>query len=145
MQQVSDITDRPEDAAPVGNGEVPSGFSFAVEAAASAEATAVQLEMLGRHREAWRWELERLLHRTDEDLESVRSITTPERDQIVADFEQERDRLEAALARLGGPDPARVRRRGAPAGLLGRGTTRGVGSGPRHRAGVLGRARATPQ
>lgn len=110
MQQVSDITDRPEDAAPVGNGEVPSGFSFAVEAAASAEATAVQLEMLGRHREAWRWELERLLHRTDEDLESVRSITTPERDQIVADFEQERDRLEAALARLVGangttPDP----------------------------------------
>ena len=110
MQQVSDITDRPEDAMPISNGVVPPGFAYAVEAAAAAEATAAQLEMLGRHREAWRWELERLLHRTDEDLEAVRNLTTPERDQIVADFEQERDRLEAALARLVGtngnaPDP----------------------------------------
>ena len=83
---------------------LPRGFEFAVEAAAAAEATSAQLEMLDAHRSAWRWTLERLLHRTDEDLESVRSINAPERDQIVADFEEERDRLEAALARLTSTD-----------------------------------------
>lgn len=84
------------------NGTLPDGFDYAVEAAAAAEATASQLEMLANHREAWRWTLERLLHRTDEDLEAVRSIAGPERDQIVSDFEDERDRLEAALRRLTG-------------------------------------------
>src|SRR5690606_31680270 len=68
----------------------------------AAEATAEQLAMLDQHRGAWRHCLERLLHRTDEDLEAVRALSGPERDQIVADFEQERDRLEAALARLDG-------------------------------------------
>jgi len=82
--------------------ELPRGFEFAVEAAAAAEATPEQLAMLDQHRDAWRHCLERLLHQTDEHLESVRTITGPERDQIVADFEQERDRLEAALARLDG-------------------------------------------
>ncbi len=109
MQQVSDIIERPDDAATV-LGPVPSGFEFAVEAAAAAEATAAQLEMLAEHRAAWRWTLERLLHRTDEDLESVRTLDSPVRDQIVSDFEEERDRLEAALRRLVGtngdePDP----------------------------------------
>jgi len=89
---------------------VPTGFEYAVEAAAGAEATAAQLEMLDQNRVAWRWTLERLLHRTDEDLDAVRSLASPERDQIVADFEEERDRLEAALRRLTGagsgePDP----------------------------------------
>ena len=82
--------------------ELPRGFRFAVEAAAAAEATPEQLRMLGEHRGAWRHTLERLLHETDEHLESVRSINGPEREQIVADFEEERDRLEAALARLDG-------------------------------------------
>ncbi len=98
MQQVSETTDRPL------RTPVPAGFEFAVVAAAGAEATAAQLEMLDAHRDAWRWTLERLLHRTDEDLEAVRSISSPERDQIVADFEEERDRLEAALRRLVGTD-----------------------------------------
>ncbi len=80
----------------------PPGFDFAVEAAAGAEATAAQLAMLEEHRDAWRWTLERLLHRTDEDLERVRGLGSPQRDQIVADFEEERDRLEAALRRLVG-------------------------------------------
>jgi hypothetical protein len=81
---------------------LPRGFEFAVEAAAAAEATADQLRMLDEHRAEWRHCLERLLHRTDEDLEAVRSVQGPERDQIVTDFEEERDRLEAALARLDG-------------------------------------------
>jgi hypothetical protein len=111
MQQVSDITERPDDAVRVRSAALPAGFEFAVEAAAAAEATAAQLEMLAEHREAWRWTLERLLHRTDEDLESVRTLDSPVRDQIVADFEEERDRLEAALRRLvgtNGDEPAPI-------------------------------------
>ena len=103
MQQVSDITERPQDAAPR-TGAVPPGFEFAVEAAAAAEATSAQLEMLAEHRSAWRWSLERLLHRTDEDLERVRTLDSPVREQVISDFEEERDRLEAALRRLVGTD-----------------------------------------
>ena len=83
---------------------LPEGFAFAVEAAAAAEATPAQLALLDGHREAWRWTLERLLHHTDEHLESVRRLDGPHREQVVADFEEERDRLEAALARLLGDD-----------------------------------------
>lgn len=96
MQQAPDVSDRPID------GRLPEGFEYSVVAAAAAEATASQLEMLDAHREAWRWTLERLLHRTDEDLAAVRGLDVPQREQIVADFEDERDRLEAALARLVG-------------------------------------------
>jgi len=85
---------------------VPDGFVFAVEAAAAAEATADQLQLLDGHRDAWRWTLERLLHHTDEHLESVRRLDGPHREQVVSDFEEERDRLEAALARLVGGDDA---------------------------------------
>lgn len=106
MQQLEEVdrsADRNGSVEQVASGRgLPRGFEFAVEAAAAAEATAEQLEMLDQHRAAWRHCLERLLHRTDEDLESVRTLTGPEREQIVADFEEERDRLEAALARLDG-------------------------------------------
>lgn len=91
---------------PGSSAAVPDGFVFAVEAAAAAEATKAQLELLDQHREAWRWTLERLLHHTDEHLESVRRIDGPHREQVVNDFEEERDRLEAALARLIGGDDA---------------------------------------
>lgn len=87
-------------------GRPPAGFEYAVEAAAAAEATPEQLQMLADFPQAWRWTLERLLHFTDEHLDSVRTLTTPERDQVVADFEAERDRLEAALARLVGDTEA---------------------------------------
>ena len=83
-------------------GTLPPGFEFAVEAAAAAEATSDQLAILDGHQNEWRWTLERLLHRTDEDLDAVRRLDTPEREQIISDFEGERDRLEAALARLVG-------------------------------------------
>jgi superfamily II DNA or RNA helicase len=82
----------------------PHEFRFAVEAAAAAEATAEQLQMLNEHRAEWRWTLERLLHDTDEQLEAVRRLDGEERSQVVADFEAERDRLEAALRSLVGTD-----------------------------------------
>ncbi len=91
---------------PTGRRQLPRGFEFAVEAAAAAEATQSQLAMLDEHQDSWRWTLERLLHRTDESLESVRQLTTPEREQVISDFESERDRLEAALARLVGDTEA---------------------------------------
>ena len=95
--------------------EVPDDFEFAVAAAAAAEATADQLALLDDHRSAWRWTLERLLHRTDEDLAAVRSIGGPEREQVVADFESERDRLEAALSRLlGSEDGTPIRHCSSP-------------------------------
>jgi len=81
-------------------GNLPSGFTFAVEAAAAAEATAAQLAMLEQHQGSWKWTLERLLYRTEEDLLAVRRLSTPEREQVISDFEAERDRLEAALDRL---------------------------------------------
>jgi len=95
MHEVADATKPAETP-----GTLPRGFEFAVEAAAAAEATPDQLALLDGHQIEWRWALERLLHRTDEDLESVRVLDAPEREQIISDFEEERDRLEAALARL---------------------------------------------
>ena len=100
MQQVSDITERPDDAVRVRSAALPAGFEYAVEAAAAAEATAAQLEMLAEHREAWRWTLERLLHRTDEDLESVRTLDSPVRDQIVARVKAETGRDRMAKAKM---------------------------------------------
>ncbi|MCB1257663.1 MAG: DEAD/DEAH box helicase [Microthrixaceae bacterium] len=99
MAETTDSGDAPHDER-AQEGPPPSGFEFAVEAAAAAEASPAQLQMLADYPEAWRWSLERLLHFTDESLEAVRRINGPERDQVVADFELERDRLEAALARL---------------------------------------------
>lgn len=88
-------------------GPTPPGFDYAVEAAAAAEATPDQLKMLAGFPQAWRWSLERLLHFTDESLDKVRAdVHGPERDQVIADFEAERDRLEAALARLLGDTEA---------------------------------------
>ncbi|MGB6057311.1 MAG: DEAD/DEAH box helicase [Microthrixaceae bacterium] len=100
MHTATDVTE------PTGPKTLPRGFEFAVEAAAAAEATQAQLGMLEEHQDAWRWTLERLLHRTDESLEAVRRLTTPEREQVISDFESERDRLEAALARLLGDTEA---------------------------------------
>ena len=58
--------------------------------------------ILEANKDLWRDTLERLLDDTEDGLDSVRTLTGPERDQVVADFEQERDRLAAALARLTG-------------------------------------------
>jgi superfamily II DNA or RNA helicase len=73
-----------------------------VEAAASAEADARQIGVLERNRRRWLTALDDLLEETEDDLEAVRSLKGPERDQVVADFEAERDRLLAALDVLEG-------------------------------------------
>jgi hypothetical protein len=68
----------------------------AVWAAAEGTATAEQLTLLEADARAWRRTLERLLDETEDALESVHSLDGPERDQVVADFEGELDRLQAA-------------------------------------------------
>ncbi len=72
------------------------------EAAASGEATPDELAALRANPGPWRDVLERLLDDTEDQLESVRAIRGEERDQVVADFEAERDRLAAALDLLVG-------------------------------------------
>lgn len=65
-------------------------------AAAAGTATADQLATLEADPRRWRWALEDLLEDTEDRLESVRRLTGPERHQVVADFEAEMGRLEAA-------------------------------------------------
>ncbi|MBK5223982.1 MAG: DEAD/DEAH box helicase [Acidimicrobiia bacterium] len=73
-----------------------------IELAAAAEADAAQLALLARHQQRWLTTLDDLLEQTEDDLESVRNLTGPERDQVVADFEAERGRLLSALDVLEG-------------------------------------------
>ncbi|MDQ1402632.1 MAG: hypothetical protein QOG03_948, partial [Actinomycetota bacterium] len=77
-------------------------LAWAMEAEAAGEATPAQLALLDAHPMEWRTGLARLLRQTEADLAKVRTITGPERDQVVADFERERSLLAAALQRLTG-------------------------------------------
>ncbi|QXC62458.1 DEAD/DEAH box helicase [Aquihabitans sp. G128] len=65
-------------------------------AAADGNATASQLALLEADPRAWRWALEDLLETTEDHLDVVRRLDGPERTQVVADFESELARLEAA-------------------------------------------------
>jgi hypothetical protein len=65
-------------------------------AAADGTATVEQLALLEADPRSWRWALEDLLEETEDNLESVRRLPGPERAQVVADFEAELARLEAA-------------------------------------------------
>ena len=65
-------------------------------AAADGTASSEQLALLEADPRAWRWALEDLLELTEDGLESVRRLDGPERAQVVADFEAELARLEAA-------------------------------------------------
>ncbi|CAN5758134.1 DEAD/DEAH box helicase [soil metagenome] len=71
-------------------------FEAAVWAAVEGTADADQLDTLEADRRAHRHTLERLLDDADDRLESVRRLTGPERDQVVADVQEELDLLEAA-------------------------------------------------
>ena len=71
-----------------------------VWAAAEGFATAEQLERLEANQERWRQTLERLLDEVEDNLAAARSLRGPERDQVVADFESELDRLELAYERF---------------------------------------------
>ncbi|MGQ0617103.1 MAG: DEAD/DEAH box helicase [Acidimicrobiia bacterium] len=73
-------------------------------AAAEGEANDHQRALLESDPRACRSVFERLLDETEASLESVRRLTGPERDQVVADFEAELSRLETTYALLtGGP------------------------------------------
>jgi superfamily II DNA or RNA helicase len=65
-------------------------------AAAAGTATAQQLAALEADPRRWRHALEDLLEDTEDRLDAVRRLTGPERLQVVADFEAELARLEAA-------------------------------------------------
>src|SRR6478736_6442224 len=70
-----------------------ASFEILVDAEASGEASADDRALLEANKDLWRDTLERLLDDTEDGLDSVRTLTGPERDQVVADFKQERDRL----------------------------------------------------
>jgi len=93
-----------------------AAFEFAVYAMAEGVATREQIALLEENPAAWRRTLERLIDDTEDRLEEVRRLTGPERDQVVADFVAELDRLEASYdvltkvddptAVIAGADPA---------------------------------------
>ncbi|MBW3626864.1 MAG: hypothetical protein KY412_04570, partial [Actinobacteria bacterium] len=92
-------------------------FENVVWAAAEGTATDEDRAVLEADPAAWRRTLERLLHDTDEHLDAVRHLRGPERDQVVADFEAELGRLEAAYELLTrASDPTAVVLEGQPAG-----------------------------
>jgi hypothetical protein len=72
-----------------------AGFDTAVQAEVDGVATEAQLAQLEANKGLWQLALERLLDDTEETLRSVRAIPGEERDQIVADFEDERASIPA--------------------------------------------------
>jgi superfamily II DNA or RNA helicase len=80
---------------------LPQGFEAAVRAEVDGFASPDQLEQLEAHRAAWQVALERLLDDTDETLRSVRALPGEEREQVVADFEDERASIVRSLTKLG--------------------------------------------
>ena len=77
-------------------------FEALVTADASGEATPDERAQLEAAPQRWQAALEHLLDDTEDELAKVRRMPGPERLQVVADFEAERDRLSVALARLTG-------------------------------------------
>jgi len=75
-------------------------------AAVDGIATSDQLALLESDAPGWRRALERMLDDAEDNLDAVRGLDGPERDQAVADLEAELDRLENAYDRLtGASDP----------------------------------------
>ena len=75
-------------------------ISWLAESAAAGEADTADLDVLETHPALWHDVLTELLEDTEAGLASARSITGPERAQVVADFEAERSRLVRALERF---------------------------------------------
>jgi len=75
-----------------------------LQAAALAEAegfaTPDEVDLLKGDLRGWRNALERLMDETEDHLDVVEQIRGPEREQVLADFEQLLDRLEAAYDRM---------------------------------------------
>jgi hypothetical protein len=94
---------------------VPAGFDRAVEAEASGDATEADLAMLEDHRDAWCDAAVRRLDDTEVGLAAVRHLVGEEREQVVIDFEDERERWLDVLDRLGIKPPTPVTAGAAPA------------------------------
>ncbi|HSL59834.1 MAG TPA: SNF2-related protein [Acidimicrobiales bacterium] len=94
MQHATGVADPPQGPPPHPD------LVSAAEAAAAGEASATQLALLEADRPGWVRTLEDLLEHTEDALDRVRTLPRPERDQVVADFEAERDRLLGALDAL---------------------------------------------
>ena len=77
-------------------------FEALVTADASGEASEDERALLAAEPKRWQAALEHLLDDTEDELAKLRRLPGPERLQVVADFEAERDRLAVALARLTG-------------------------------------------
>ena len=87
--------------------------------AAHGHATEEQLTTLEADRLGWRRALEHLLDDTEDGLDEVKSLSGPERAQVVADFEEELARLEAAYDVLtGAADPVKAFAAADPAGQV---------------------------
>src|SRR4051794_6808760 len=83
----------------------PGQFDMYVLADAEGYASADERAVLEADPVAWRAAVARLLREAQDNLRGARSITGDERDQVVADFEGEVQRLSAVAARLAPPRP----------------------------------------
>ena len=81
-------------------------FEALVATDAAGEATSAELARLEAHHDAWIATLRRMALDTNEALLRARRLTGPERDQVVADLSDERERVSTALQRVGGADYA---------------------------------------
>jgi SNF2-related domain/SNF2 Helicase protein/Helicase conserved C-terminal domain len=86
--------------------EATRAMESAAWAAVDGVATTDQLALLEADAPGWRRALERMLDDTEENLDAVRDLSGPERDQILADLEAELERLELAYDRLTGASEA---------------------------------------
>jgi len=75
-----------------------------VAAEAAGAATPAELARLEANRDAWAATLRRLIAETDKALRGARRLSGPERDQVLDDLTDERDRLGDAFYRVTGED-----------------------------------------
>ncbi|MDQ1411461.1 MAG: hypothetical protein QOE07_49, partial [Acidimicrobiaceae bacterium] len=68
-------------------------FEALVATDAAGEANAMELSRLEADHDAWVATLRRMAAETDEALQRIRRLTGPERDQVVADLSEERQRV----------------------------------------------------
>ncbi len=76
--------------------EITRALEAATWAAVEGEASDQQLGLLEADPVGWKLALERLIDATEDGLDEAEQLTGPERPQVIADFEEELDRLFAA-------------------------------------------------
>ena len=92
---------------------LPSGFEDSVWAEAEGRATPEQIEALRAHAGQWQSLLWILLDRAEDALDDANRLRGPERAQVLADLQNDWERLDAALTRLVGPPDGRHGRGGS--------------------------------